>query len=84
MQCVKTAISIETSLFEEVKRLTQEMHLSRSQLVTRAIKDFVQQVRNRQLLEQINRVYSKGASREEEKQQNEMKKRHRRLVEGEW
>ena len=84
MQCVKTAISIETSLFEEVKRLTQEMHLSRSQLVTRAIKDFVQQVRNRQLLEQINRVYSKGASREEEMQQNKMKKRHRRLVEGEW
>lgn len=84
MHCVKTAISIESSLFEEIKRLTQEMHLSRSQLVARAVRDFVQRVRNHQLLEQINKAYSKDPNREDEKQQRQMKRRHRRLVEGEW
>ena len=84
MECVKTAISIDAALFKEIERLAHQMHLSRSQLFARAVKDFVKRQTNRDILEQLNKIYSGEPDIEERARQRQIKKRYRRLVEGEW
>ncbi len=44
---VKTAISIEKSLFHQVKQLASDMHMSRSKLFSLAVKDFLQKDKNK-------------------------------------
>jgi metal-responsive CopG/Arc/MetJ family transcriptional regulator len=55
---MKTAISIETPLLEETDRAARKMGLSRSRLVSLALKDYLRQRRNREIVEQLNNVYS--------------------------
>ena len=57
MANVKTAISIEKPLFDEVEALAEEMKVSRSRVFTLAVKHFVEEQKNRKLLEAINAAY---------------------------
>lgn len=84
MPNVKTAISIQESLFQEVEALAGEMNISRSKLFAIAIEEFIQRRRNRQLLQQINAAYDDTPDLEEREHQQRMKVRHRQLVEGQW
>ncbi len=84
MASLKTAISIQESLFREVDILAHKMHVSRSQLFARAMGDFIQKQQNRQLLEQLNTAYDDAPDREERKWQGQARNRHRRLVGGQW
>ncbi|GFP20016.1 hypothetical protein HKBW3S03_01519 [Candidatus Hakubella thermalkaliphila] len=84
MPNVKTAISIQESLFKEAEALARELEISRSQLFTMALERFVKQHENRQLLEQINVAYSEAPNPDEQAYQTRMKDYHRRSVEGEW
>ena len=54
MANVKTAISLQQALFEQVDTLAQELQISRSRLFVLAVEDFIQRYQNRQLLEAIN------------------------------
>ena len=84
MANVKTAISIQEALFEEVEALAGEMNISRSRLFAIAIEEFIQRRRNRQLLQQINAAYDDMPDPGESERQRRMKAQHRQLIEGQW
>ncbi len=84
MSTVKTAISLQASLFEQVNTLAQELDIPRSHVFVLAVEEFLQRYENRKLLEAIDEVYDDIRDREEEIYQNHMRQRHRRMVEGQW
>jgi metal-responsive CopG/Arc/MetJ family transcriptional regulator len=81
---VKTAISIQEPLFEQVDKLAREMHISRSHLFALALEEYLQRVADRKLLEQLNAAYGDVPDQGEQDQQRRMRVQHRRLVEGAW
>ncbi len=81
MAQVKTSIFIQEFLFKEADALARQMKISLSQLFTLAIKEFIQEHRNCQLLEQINKAYSDEPAPEEKKLLSMQKSYHRRMVE---
>lgn len=85
MTNIKTAISIEKPLFEEVDALAEEMKVSRSHLFTLATRDFIQHYKNRKLLEAINAAFDENPPDESEEQLlKRMKAKQRRLVKDQW
>lgn len=84
MSTVKTAISLQESLFERVDALAQELDIPRSHIFVLAVEEFLQRYENRKLLEGINAVYGEIREREEEIYRDRMRQRHREMVEGEW
>jgi metal-responsive CopG/Arc/MetJ family transcriptional regulator len=54
---MKTAISIETPLLEETDRTARKLGVSRSRLVSLALKNYLRQSRNLEIVEQLNHVY---------------------------
>lgn len=81
---VKTAISLNESLFEQVNDLARELQISRSYLFARAVEEFIQRYENRQLLEALNAAYDDSPAPGEQALQREMRRRHRQLTEGQW
>jgi metal-responsive CopG/Arc/MetJ family transcriptional regulator len=84
MPNVKTAISLQKSLFEQADSLAREMKVSRSRLFVLALEDFVRRYQNQQLLEKINQAYLDPPDVVEQKRLNKRRRSHRKLVEGEW
>lgn len=58
MSTVKTAISLEKPLLEQIDSLAQEMGIPRSRLFVIAMESFLEQHQNKQLVEAINQVYT--------------------------
>ncbi len=83
MAHVKTAISIEESLFKEADELADEMNTSRSRLIEMAISEFVHRQKSKRLLEEINAAYNDTPDAEERKLRQAMKAKHRQLLESE-
>ncbi len=84
MAQIKTAISLDRSLFEQVEILARKMKVSRSRLFAMALKDFLRQCESEQLLQEINAAYQNGPDEAEQIRRQGMHRLHRRLVEGEW
>lgn len=84
MANIKTAISIEKPLFEEVEALAEEMEVSRSYLFTLAARDFIQHHKSQKLLDAINATYDDLPDSEEERLRAQMKSKHRQLVKDRW
>ena len=85
MTSIKTAISIDEPLFEQVKALAQQLHISRSRLFALALQDFLRRHENRILLEQLNTAYQDDSADAAERQvQRRMRRQQRKLVEGAW
>jgi len=80
MSGVKTAISLDEDLFNEVNRLAHELHVSRSRLFTIAVKDYLKKQENQILLAQLNDAYSNNPSEEERKISQSAKARHREII----
>jgi len=80
MTNIKTAISIEKPLFEEVEALAEEMKVSRSRIFALATRDFIQHHKSQKLLDAINATYDDRPDSEEEKLRGQMKYKHRQLV----
>jgi hypothetical protein len=82
---VKTAISLDRTLFEEAEAMAATLKVSRSQLYGLALREYLRQQANRAKLRQLNRVYgdappaAAGPSLVRTHQRT-----HRRLVEGTW
>ena len=79
---VKTAISIEDTLFERANALAKELSISRSRLFALAVEEFIEKHENQQLLRDLNAVYD--AQPEEETTYTYKRASHRKLVEGTW
>lgn len=81
---IKTAISINKSLFEQAESLAQELNVSRSELFGLAIESFVRNRQNQLLLEEINKAYSEEQEPSEKARLSKMRKHHRKVVRNEW
>ncbi len=84
MASIKTAISIQKPLFEQVDALAHELEISRSRLFVLAVEDFIQRYQNQKLLEAVNAAYDDLPDPEEQTLRYKMRWQHRQLVEGEW
>lgn len=83
MPTVKTAISLQDSLFEQVEDLARDLHVSRSQLVALALEEFVRRHQNRQLLDALDQVYDDAPDPDDPARSPARRQQHRRVVEGE-
>ncbi|HEY88882.1 MAG TPA: CopG family transcriptional regulator [Thermoflexia bacterium] len=84
MTSVKTAISLQQSLSEQIGVLAAELQISRSRLFALAAEEFIQRHQNQKLLEAINAAYADLPDVEEQSLRHEMRQQHRQLVEGQW
>jgi len=84
MATVKTAVSLQEVLFEQVKALADEMKISRSRLFVLALEDFIRRHQAQQLLERINAAYEDAPDPSEQTLRRRMRRQHRQIVEGEW
>ena len=84
MASVKTAISLQQSLFEQIDALAQELQISRSRLFALAAEAFIQRYQNQRLLEAINDAYDDLPDQDEQTLRHKMSQRHRQLVKGQW
>ena len=55
---MKTAISIPDPLFQAAELLAKEQGISRSELYSTAIRDYVSQHKNHKITEALNAIYS--------------------------
>jgi metal-responsive CopG/Arc/MetJ family transcriptional regulator len=84
MQNVKTAISIQKSLFEQAEKVARKMKVSRSRLFALALEDYIHREQNRELLTQINAAYADEPDSTEQTLRRKARRTHRRIVRGEW
>lgn len=84
MPTVKTAISLPEPLFHRVETVACELQISRSQLVAKAVDEFVKRYEKRALLEAINRACEDDPpTTEEKKLLLGIRKKQRKLLESE-
>jgi metal-responsive CopG/Arc/MetJ family transcriptional regulator len=84
MESIKTAISIDKSLFAQANALARKLKVSRSRLFVLALEDFIQEQQNRELLEKINAVFADEPDESEKTYRRKARKSHRKLIEGQW
>lgn len=84
MQNVKTAISIQKSIFEQAETLARKMNISRSRLFGLALEGYIRQQENRELLSKINAACAGDPDQAEQTLRRNSRGTHRRIVEGEW
>jgi metal-responsive CopG/Arc/MetJ family transcriptional regulator len=82
MANIKTAISVQKSLFEQAESLAREKKVSRSRLFVMALEDYLRREENRKLAKQLTEVYSEPDP-EQEALQRKMKRYQRRVAEAE-
>ena len=59
---MKTAISIPDTVFAQADRLAQRLHMSRSELYTHAVEEYVGGHRHDRVREKLDEVYSTESS----------------------
>lgn len=65
MPSVKTAISIDESLFREAEALARKLNISRSKLFARAVEEYIRERENEELLERLNAAHADGLDEED-------------------
>ena len=84
MANIKTAISIDKPLFEQVNNLAHELNTSRSRIFVLAATEFIQRHKNQELLEAINSAYDDIPDVREESLKSVMRSRHLKMVKYQW
>ncbi len=72
---VKTAISIQSELFEQIKGLAKKLNVSRSKVFAMAAREFIRKDENKTLLSQINEAFDDHPLKDEVILQNQMKQK---------
>ena len=80
MGAIKTAISVEEFLFQEMEHIAKERHLSRSEVFARAAEEFVERQKNLKTLNKLNKIYAVGQTQEERKQCKKAMKKMFRVI----
>ena len=81
---IKTAISIDEPLFEQVDNLAHELNTSRSRIFALAVTEFIQRRKNQKLLEAINDAYDDVHEVKEESLRSMMRSKHLKTVKDQW
>ena len=85
MATVKTAISLQKRLFEQVETLAGEMKISRSRVFVLAMEQFIRDYQDKQLFDKINKAFEDAPPDEAERLRLlQIRRQHRRILEGEW
>ena len=85
MATVKTAISLQKRLFEQVETLAGEMKVSRSRVFVLAMEQFIRDYQDKQLFDKINKAFEDAPPDEAERLRLlQIRRQHRRILEGEW
>lgn len=66
MAHVKTAVSLEETLFKEAESWAGKLGISRSQLFARAVAEYVRRRENEELLDRLNEAHADGLNEEEQ------------------
>ena len=82
MPGIKTAISLEKDLFQQVSKMAQDLHISRSRLFTLAVKEYLHRLESRLLLEQLNEAYDDEPDAEEITVSKAMHRKQRKSTAG--
>lgn len=77
---MKTAISIPDEVFKEVEQTAREYNYSRSELFTIAVKEFLEKIKSRKLLDALNDVYSEQETTEETALRQKSKRHYARRL----
>ncbi len=83
MSTVKTAISIQDGVFHEVENLAKELHVSRSEIFSKAVQEFIEKQKNIKTLKTLNKVYTQESTEEENKFHRQALKRSLKVID-EW
>jgi metal-responsive CopG/Arc/MetJ family transcriptional regulator len=81
---MKTAVSLNETLFEEAETLAHRLNISRSRLFALAIEEYIRRHENSELLARIDAAYADEPDAAETAQRRRFSLQQRRLVEGEW
>ena len=81
MAHVKTAISLDESLFREAEEWAGKLGVSRSQLFARAVEEYIRRRENEELVRRLNEAHAGGLSDEEKEHLERMWVHHARLLE---
>jgi len=81
---IKTAISIDKPLFDEVDELAHELNTSRSRIFSLAAQEFIDRHKNQKLLRALNRAYEDLPDEKEKSLNAMMRSRHLKMVEDQW
>lgn len=84
MANIKTAISIDKPLFEQVDDLAHELNISRSRIFALAAIEFIQRHENQKLLEAINTAYNDFPDAKEKSLKSRMRSEHLKMVKDQW
>ena len=82
MPKIKTAISIEQPVFEQMDVLAKNLKVSRSRLFSMAAREFIQRHNNIELLKLLNEAYEDVS--ESEPIVDMMRPNHYKMVEDQW
>ena len=77
---VKTSISLSRSLVENVESLARELNISRNQLLSIAIQEFIERQETKRMVAAINEVYADSPNEEDRAIQREIQEYHRKLM----
>lgn len=85
MSNVKTAISLDSTLFQKAEDMARELNISRSRLFAVAIEKLLREYENRKITEALNDVYADFTpDPEDELFRKKMSEYQRKIVEGTW
>ena len=84
MPTVKTAFTIDENLMEKINHLKSKLRISRSKLITEAIKEYVEKDQNREMFHRLNDVYADYDSSENSKLINHSKNNFTNEVIDKW
>ena len=84
MATMKTAVSIDESLFERVDAVANELAIPRSRLFALAVEEYVRRYENQKLLEALNAAYDDSPDPAQQDRLLRMRYKQRDLEEGEW
>ena len=77
---MKTAVSIPDEVFEDLRRVAEEHNVSRSKVITEALRDYIGKWNDRKLLAALNDAYSDVESVREKNLRKQAKKYYGRKV----
>jgi hypothetical protein len=83
MPNIKTAISIEKPIFDQVNDLAKNLNISRSRLFVLAVQEYIQRHANIELLQAINEAYD-DLPDDDTKIVDKMLPRHLKMVKDQW
>lgn len=85
MENVKTAISLQKSLFEQAEALARELKVSRSRLFVMALENYLREYQDKRLFDKINESLQDAPPDKAERQRlAQMRRHHKRMVKGTW